>query len=64
MAAIAWKDQTTIDAEAAAAEAERQAAEMAEGELDQAIAEATTLNELKDALRGMTRPGRVRARPT
>lgn len=32
-------------------------------ELDAAIAAATTLEELKDALRGMSRPGRVAGRP-
>jgi hypothetical protein len=35
-----------------------------DAELDAAIEAATTLDELKAALRGMTRPAKVRARPT
>lgn len=63
MGAIGWKSQEESDAEAAAAEEERLAAEAADAELAAAIDDATTLQELKDALRGVGRPAKVRARP-
>jgi hypothetical protein len=56
MARIEWKSRADADAEAAALEERRLEVERADAELAQAIDEATTLQELKDALNGRARP--------
>lgn len=74
MARIIWKDQVTSDAEAVAAEEERFAAEKADSELALAIeavdtspitdpAVAAAIEELKAALLGQARAGKVAGRP-
>jgi hypothetical protein len=63
MGVISWKSKADADGEAAAAEQERLEAEQADAELAAAIDAATTLEELKQALLGKSRPARVRAKP-